>query len=331
MTDCERWRQTRLHQYRHRISNVNNLSSQNPVDCPDLKVCRLRMLPQSANSRKAFPPSSPPPRTPENPHCVRRQCFLPSAPQQAARSLSRRIRSLFSTISSGRTTCRIWFTQPNSVIHALDVLLRIWLGRARLLPSRFRVHGSAGASPSQRCDLAALLCILGFLVHSTSWAQAPPRQSLRPLGPTSAVAGWPDFTNTPPLAPATGDTVYTARATGSLALPSAAVAPQVDGELFEPAETVAQIGDQYILKGELLGDANLILSMPFSQLENAPPAEREQIRRQLLEMRDHYAMQLLDPAIERKIKYLEFLRSLPTRVGSEETRRATQEDPIAGR
>src|SRR6185503_12053820 len=32
---------------------------------------------------------------------------------------------------------------------------------------------------------------------------------------------------------------------------------------FEPAETMAQVGDQYILKGELLGDANLLMYADF--------------------------------------------------------------------
>lgn len=98
-----------------------------------------------------------------------------------------------------------------------------------------------------------------------------------------------------------------------MAAATQSITSQAEGEPFELAETVAQVGDQYILKGELIGDANLILSIPFAGLDKLTPEAREQALRELLEARDQMAYgPLLKQAVERKLKYLEFLRSMPT-------------------
>jgi parvulin-like peptidyl-prolyl isomerase len=82
-------------------------------------------------------------------------------------------------------------------------------------------------------------------------------------------------------------------------------------EPFDLAKIVAQVGDQYILKGELIADANLLLMKDFARLEQLPEEERSQTRSALLASRDALVEQLLSQAIERKLTYLEFVRTLP--------------------
>lgn len=72
--------------------------------------------------------------------------------------------------------------------------------------------------------------------------------------------------------------------------------------------TVATVGDQYILKGELQGNANVMLAPYIEQL--APDALASK-RKQILEDRDRLTQQLLQQAIERKLMYLEFIRTIP--------------------
>lgn len=92
----------------------------------------------------------------------------------------------------------------------------------------------------------------------------------------------------------------------------AASANAVAATPFDLAETVAQVGDQYILRGELIGDANLRMSSMFAQLDKVPADQREAVRHELLDMRERMVTeQLLPETIERKIKFLEFQRSLP--------------------
>ncbi len=79
-------------------------------------------------------------------------------------------------------------------------------------------------------------------------------------------------------------------------------------DVYDPTVTVATVGDQYILRGDLIGEANLILA---PNVEKIPPEERDKQRDQILAARDKLAKQLLNQFIERKLMYLEFLRSIP--------------------
>lgn len=72
--------------------------------------------------------------------------------------------------------------------------------------------------------------------------------------------------------------------------------------------TVATVGDQYILKGELQGNANVMLAPYIEQLSPDALASK---RKQILEDRDRLTQQLLQQAIERKLMYLEFIRTIP--------------------
>jgi hypothetical protein len=82
-------------------------------------------------------------------------------------------------------------------------------------------------------------------------------------------------------------------------------------ERFELAETMAQVGDQYILKGEILGDANLLLFADFARLSKLPPQQQAQVHSALVAQRTVFMEQLLTQAIDRKLLYLEFARSMP--------------------
>lgn len=79
-------------------------------------------------------------------------------------------------------------------------------------------------------------------------------------------------------------------------------------ELFEAAETVARVGDQLIFRGDLVGEANIILA-PF--LLKMPPDTREAQRSQIDAQRDQLVKQVLQETIQRKMMYLMFLRSIP--------------------
>lgn len=162
-----------------------------------------------------------------------------------------------------------------------------------------------------RLAYATILFSLSLAVPSLAIAQP----ALRPTAPPQTQSGWPSSTrvadsnsDTDPDANRRSVDSYNAMAAATQSLHS-----QAEGEPFELAETVAQVGDQYILKGELVGDANLILSIPFAGLDKLTPEAREQAVRELLEVREQMMREtLLKQAIERKLKYLEFLRSMPT-------------------
>ena len=83
---------------------------------------------------------------------------------------------------------------------------------------------------------------------------------------------------------------------------------QNDSDLYDPTVTVATVGNQYILRGDLIGDANVMLA---PNVEKIPPQERDAQASQILAARDQMAKQLLAQAVERKLMYLEFLRSIP--------------------
>jgi hypothetical protein len=151
---------------------------------------------------------------------------------------------------------------------------------------------------------------------------------------------WPDLTRLPPLRPPAletdpaNPTRIGFRTTPYSAAPPIqnAVPDSVQGETFELAETVAQVGDQYILKGDLFGEANLMMSPMWAQLEKVPPEQRERARQELLEYRRQLVEnQLLAQAIDRKLKYLAFLRQLPTEPDAkkaEERRKKIQETVV---
>lgn len=72
--------------------------------------------------------------------------------------------------------------------------------------------------------------------------------------------------------------------------------------VFAPAETLAIVGDQHILAGDMLGEINQMLA-PY--IGKFPEAEVEEQRQKLIR-------QMLPSAVENKILYLEFLRSVPS-------------------
>lgn len=79
-------------------------------------------------------------------------------------------------------------------------------------------------------------------------------------------------------------------------------------QVFELAETVARVGNQHIFRGDLVGDANVIL---IPTLERIPAAEREAVEPQVKAQRDSLTQQLLREAVQRKLMYEMFLRTIP--------------------
>ncbi len=79
-------------------------------------------------------------------------------------------------------------------------------------------------------------------------------------------------------------------------------------DIYDHAVTVATIGDLYVLRGDLIGEANIMLA---PGVEKIPVEQREKQRSEILATRDKLAKQLLDQAIERKMLFLEFLRGIP--------------------
>lgn len=75
----------------------------------------------------------------------------------------------------------------------------------------------------------------------------------------------------------------------------------IPGRVFTPAETIAIVGDQHILAGDVLGEVNMMLA-PY--VGKVPEDELEEQRQKLLQ-------QYLPGLIENKILYLEFLRKIP--------------------
>ena len=86
--------------------------------------------------------------------------------------------------------------------------------------------------------------------------------------------------------------------------------PLPSSRLFEPAETVGRVGEHFIFRGELIGDANLIMA---AAMEKISPEELEKNRALTpCQQRDSpAAQQLLKQVIDRKLMYIEFLRSIP--------------------
>jgi len=78
--------------------------------------------------------------------------------------------------------------------------------------------------------------------------------------------------------------------------------------VYDPAVTVATVGNLYILRGDLIGEANILLA---PSVEKIPSEQLEAQRTEIIATRDKLAKQLLNQAVERKLMYLEFLRGIP--------------------
>ena len=156
----------------------------------------------------------------------------------------------------------------------------------------------------RRFDITLLIAASVLLPSFGSAQTMVPNMRNGSTSAPTASASWPDLGRLPPTR--SPQPQVEIRNASSTSVP-------VQGETFELAETVAQVGDQYILRGDLLGEANLMMAPMWSQLAKAPPEVQEQGRRELLAYREKLVQeQLLPMAIERKLKFLAFMRSAPT-------------------
>lgn len=79
-------------------------------------------------------------------------------------------------------------------------------------------------------------------------------------------------------------------------------------KVFKLAETVARVGDQDIFQGDLEGDANVVL---IPTIERIPPDKKEAAEPQIKAERDKLVQQVLREAVQRKLMYEMFLRTIP--------------------
>lgn len=96
---------------------------------------------------------------------------------------------------------------------------------------------------------------------------------------------------------------------GAAAMDSADDVDVSEAELFEPTKTVAIVGDQWILWGDVLPTVNQYLAPAYAKAQSK--AEIAQIDA----ARDKLARQVLDQMINNKLMYLEFLRELEKKAG----------------
>jgi parvulin-like peptidyl-prolyl isomerase len=84
--------------------------------------------------------------------------------------------------------------------------------------------------------------------------------------------------------------------------------PAPVAEVFKPGQIVAWVGDQPIQAGDLMP---MVEQMLAGQLEKLPPEAIEAQKGQIEEAKQKLLKQALDGAIDTKLLYLDFLRSLP--------------------
>lgn len=136
----------------------------------------------------------------------------------------------------------------------------------------------------------SLAVILAAGIETTVLAQVPgfPTFGQGPQGapPASFPGATPQF---PPVA------------TPAMPAPGAEGSPDQDISFFEPGKLVAQVGDQPIFYGEILGDLNQIVN---SEMPDASETLKEARRRQLFQ-------EFLPKMVEQKMVYVDFLLSVP--------------------
>jgi parvulin-like peptidyl-prolyl isomerase len=88
--------------------------------------------------------------------------------------------------------------------------------------------------------------------------------------------------------------------TDAAAAPAAA-SPGPAGRVFAAGETIAIVGDQHVLVGDMLGEINQMLA----------PYEGQASEEEIEEQRQKLLRQMLPNVVENKILYLEFLRQVP--------------------
>lgn len=150
------------------------------------------------------------------------------------------------------------------------------------------------------------------LVSSAARSDAPP-SAASSHGGAGPVTAWPSSAAVPPptgLAPVAPPRARPSLPPGDRAIAQAsALPPQASTpRVFEPAETVARVGDQVVVRGDIMGDVNLIMA---AITEKIPEDELEKAERQLEQRRSELFRELLEQAVDRKLMYIDFLRSIP--------------------
>jgi hypothetical protein len=93
-----------------------------------------------------------------------------------------------------------------------------------------------------------------------------------------------------------------------------AMSPAERADVYDAAETVGRVGDHLIFRGDLIGDANLVMSAFTAEMSE------EQIRQNRARLdaeREKLIKTLLKQVIERKLMFLEFMRDVPADKRSE--------------
>ncbi|MEX2174535.1 MAG: peptidylprolyl isomerase [Pirellulaceae bacterium] len=168
---------------------------------------------------------------------------------------------------------------------------------------RAAVGQQATPSPGQRGDPYSPLGPAPQV--QTRYPLPPPQPGARPAGPVTEPAGPP--AGRYPL-PQPGAASQPQPQQASFAPPGTSPAP-ASGELFQPGQIVAEVGDQYILYGDVAPTVDQILTPVMSRVSS------ESERQELEQVRDNLTRQIVRQIVDSKLMYLEFLRQIEENAG----------------
>jgi len=215
-----------------------------------------------------------------------------------------------------RSNVALW---PNTLLSA-SVALAMALCTACNLPEKSPRQGALTSNSTQSSDVPAVGSQQATPVNNAlgpsnfqpaAWPipQSDPPPNIGAQSPSNVPPTWPTSPRQPQgdSAPQTG---WPAGNVGISAGPPTInpLFQQDHSDVYDQAVTVATVGNLVILRGDLVGEANVRLA---PRVEKIPPEELEAQRAVILATRDQIARQLLNEAIERKLMFVEFLRGIP--------------------
>ncbi|MFL2870099.1 MAG: peptidylprolyl isomerase [Pirellulaceae bacterium] len=172
---------------------------------------------------------------------------------------------------------------------------------------------------------AVFLCFVALLfglVVSESWGQAPesgnPLPEIKiPTGNTPLASDFKPFPRvtevevagnrndtplTTPQNPVT-DVQQVSADTGA----DDPTLPQISGRIYEPARIIAVVADQYILAGDLLPQADIMI---WSMMQSMKPEELEDLKQNRERYRQMAIRSMIGQTVQTKMLFVSFLRTL---------------------
>ncbi len=143
--------------------------------------------------------------------------------------------------------------------------------------------------------------------------------SLRPLAAQPFRASFPSSTNTGPGERPVATVAATADNRNSTTNPGTTPLPNPD--LYEPTAVLATVGPEYILAGDIMPQVEIVMWLMF---KDEPKAQLDKHRREIEMQKKMLLRNLLIQAIDSKILYLAFKRSMKTEELEEFEERASE-------